>query len=173
MSKQLHQAATTNRTSSSCTKSPSRKVKDSGTLKNQSFLKDLFPPVNQEGQGVSHVCKNIAASSRVSKKLGLWHPGYNPILHTNHRVFGTVLKAESKHNWLVKWDIMESCVSGQFESHHSVHHSRAMRLQENTVRFYGSSGVVPNDDMCSTKDTIDKQTLLDYCTQPDFDGIHI
>ena len=104
----------------------------------------------------------------------MWHPGYNPILHPDHRILGTVLVADSKHHWTIKWDAIKSTVSDEIEHHHSLNHYTALRLENN----YNSKvllGIIPNRDDVGLSFNLDK---LSYCTQPDVDsspdyGIHL
>ena len=131
MSKQLSTNSCTNSNKSS---SPTKKrIKD---LRNpvspgQTFLTDLYPKQSRGSDcKPKDCCKNILVESRVSQNLAAWYPGFDPSLHLDHRILGTVLVAESKNYWIVKWDTVKSMVSGVYESHHSLHHSTALRLEE-------------------------------------------
>ena len=98
--------------------------------------------------------------------MGVWHPGFNPILHPNHRILGTVLVADSKHHWIVKWDAIKSTVSDEIEHHHSLHHFTALRLEDNHESKV-LVGIIPNSDDVEMSVDSDKPG---YCTQPDVDA---
>ena len=152
MSKQL--SCNSNKSSS-----PTKKrIKDSSNpvSPGQTFLTNLYPK-----QSRGNDCKpkdrrmNILVESRVSRKLTAWHPGFDPSLHLDHRILGTVLVPDSKHYWIVKWDAVKSMVSGVCESHHSVHHSTALRLEEDNSWYR----IIPERDngvSCLSK-KLDKQ----------------
>ena len=52
--------------------------------------------------------RNILVDSRVSRKLGLWHPGFHQVLLNSHRILGTVIASQAKHYWVVRWNKMKS-----------------------------------------------------------------
>ena len=86
-------------------KSPSCKKRTEEGLSNQTFMTDLFPKqLKDDHHSTKEFHKNIVVDSRVSRKLGVWHPGFNPILHPDYCILRTVLVADSKHHWIIKWD---------------------------------------------------------------------
>ena len=148
-------------------KSPSHKKRMEG-LFNQTFMINLFPKQSEDDrQSTKERRKNIVAQSRVSRKLGAWYPGFNPILYPDHRILGTALVADSKHHWIIKWDAIKSTtVSKIVEHHYSLHHSTALQLEDNH-KSKVLVGIIPNrDDEGLSRDS-DKPG---YCTQPDVDA---
>ena len=107
--------------------------------------------------------RNILVDSRVSRKLGLWHPGFNQVLLNNHRILGTVIAPQEKHYWVVKWDEMKSTVSGNVEHHHSIHHSTSLRL-EDAGTYANQVGIIPHDVRLIASEMEINQSLS---TQPD------
>ena len=133
-------------------------------------MTDLFPKKQSDTPDYLSTkvsCRNIVVNSSVSRKLSVWHPGLNPILHPDHSILGTVLAAESKHHWIIKWDALKSVVSKEIEHHHSVHHSTALRLEDN----HDSKvlvGIITNRENVGF--SLDSEKPV-YCTQPDVDCI--
>ena len=151
MSKQLRTNSPGNRT---------KKGKVTTSSVGQLKLTDMkYPKV-----GVLHEDRrNITVSSRVSRKLGPWHPGFNPVTLANYRILGTVLAAESKHSWIIKWDLLKSNLTGELEHHHSVQHSGSMRL-EDPLEVSNLSGIILHDVRLIRSEM---EISRDYCTQPD------
>ncbi len=87
---------------------------------------------------------DITVSSKVSRKLGAWHPGFTPVLLMKHRIFGTVLAPDAKHSLIVNWDLLKSNLTGGLEHHHSVQHSTSVRL-ENPYKVSKMIGIFKHD----------------------------
>ena len=68
-------------------------------LSNQTFMTNLFPKQSKDDYHSNKECfKNIVVESCVSRKLGVWHSGFNPILHPDHYILGTILVVDLKHH---------------------------------------------------------------------------
>ena len=160
MSKQL--SCTSNKSSSPMKK----RIKDSSNpvSSGQTFLTDLYPKQSRgsDCKPKDH-WKNILVESRVSWKMAAWHPGFDASLHLDHCILGTVLVADSKHYWIVKWDAVKSMVSGLYKSHHSLHHSTALHHEED----HSLCGIIPerNDGVSCLSKKLDNQEY--YSNQPE------
>ena len=103
------------------------------------LTKMLFPK-----KGMLEYCQNILISSRISSKLGLWHPGFNQVLYNNHRILGTILAPDAKYYLIIKWDKLGSSVTGNVDHHHSIQQA-TRHFFEDAGTYSNIFGVIPHD----------------------------
>ena len=98
--------------------------------------------ISPKGPGPPRSIQRIYVNTRVKKMMGPWHPGYNPQVHKNMYLHGSMMIACGYYKWIIWWDDghnWNQLYTG------NCYHSAGLKVcdKEDVQGFSDAPGVVP------------------------------